>query len=195
MQPPRIPRTGGRVVDQHDAGTIVGGQRGQVLSRLVEHNPRLILQLVGTIICYYRNETEASVYYRNKTEAAIFCEAARNAMKQNIVIDIIRRPAIYGLKPSSGRQSDDHERSFRASLPVSFDLDIRRAPRHARMQFSTSDGLSPLDRIGLSLPRRRHRRYLADAARLVLAPGSQRRRPEAAAQGAQGNARHLRPWQ
>jgi hypothetical protein len=74
-------------VDQHDAGTIVcGSQRGQVLSRLVEHNPRLILQLVGTIICYYRNETEASVYYGNKTEAAIFCEAARNSMKQNIVI-------------------------------------------------------------------------------------------------------------
>ena len=46
-----------------------------------------------------------------------------------------------------------------------------------------------------ALPGRRHHRRLAAEARLVLAAGAQRRGAEAAAQGAQGHARHLRPGQ
>ncbi len=51
------------------------------------------------------------------------------------------------------------------------------------------------DRVRDAVPDRRHRRRLAAAPILVLAAGTQRRRPEAAAQGAQGHARRFRAGQ
>ena len=91
------------------------------------------------------------------------------------------------------RRSRERARGRRIPLPD--DLDLRRAPRHARLPGRGAARLPEARRLRDAVPGRRHHRRLAAAPELVLAAGAQRRRAEAAAQGAQGHARDLHPGQ
>ena len=95
------------------------------------------------------------------------------------------------LDANAGHHDDDPRRA--ASLP--HHLAVRHPSRLERLPGALSARLPAPQRVGVSVPRRRHHRRLAVEERLVLAAGAQRRRAESAAQGAQRHAGDLRARQ
>ena len=116
---------------------------------------------------------------RGQRDAEFRCEIARSR----------RRGAVgraYGRRTSRCCRRR-RKIAVSAPPPLSRAVHLGYAPRDARLPGGGAAGIPPADRIGLPLPRRRHRRRLAAQAPLVLASVAQRRDPEAAAQGTQGH--------
>ena len=98
-----------------------------------------------------------------------------------------------GLAPP--RPDDDASDDESWFHPLSRDLHLRLPPRHAGLPGARAARVPAPHGVRLPLSRRRHRRWLATQAALVLAPAAQRRRPESPPQGAQGDPGHLRAGQ